>query len=99
MSQAVHGQHVGRQERVEQYANWSGASPVGEDGQVKQASEGLTPVAAAQLANDIRQNLSAGVSKVRLDISDKVTIEAIKALLTSKELEKVQFGSEEFPVA
>ena len=99
MSQAAHGQNVGRQERVESYSRWSGAQPVDSDGTVKQASDGLSPVAVEQEANAIRQSLKAGVSKVRLDISDQPTIEAIKNLLTPEELKKVQFGSEEHPVA
>lgn len=99
MPQATHGQSVGRKERIEQYTRWSGAQLVDQDGAVKQASDGMSTVAVEQEVNAIRQHLRAGVTKVRLDISDKPTVAAIKALLTPEELEKVQFGSEEFPTA
>ncbi len=99
MPQAVHGQNVGREERTEQYTRWSGAQSVDQDGAVKQASDGMSAAVVEQEVNAIRQHLQVGVAKVRLDISDKPTVAAIKALLTPEELAKVQFGSEEHPTA
>ena len=94
------GQQVGRQERVEETRRWLGASPVGDDGQIKEASAGISPEAIQNEVDMIRNSLASGmVAQVRVDISDETTIAAIKELLTPEERAKVLFGSEEFPAA
>lgn len=95
MSQETHGQHVNRQERVEDYSRWASASPVDENGQVKEASTDAQPKIVEQEVQQIRSLISSGVRNVRLDISHGPTVEAIKAALTESERKCVTFGSEE----
>lgn len=95
MSQEAHGQHVKRQERIEDYRRWSGASPVDKNGQVKEASTDADSKVVEEEVRQIRSLISSGVQNVRLDISHGPTIEAIKAALTEDERKRVTFGSEE----
>lgn len=95
MAHKIHGQHVNRQERDERYQKWSGASIVGEDGQVKKASTDTDPVIVEQEVRQLRSLISSGVRNICLDISSRATVEAIKEVLTEDERKCVTFGSEE----
>lgn len=86
------GQHVRRRERIEEYARWSGATPVG----VKQATDGS--VADVRLGQDlleqIRMSLRSGVSRVHCDCQHAPTVAWIKEQLTADEQTKVRFGAD-----
>lgn len=94
MSRPVHGQHVGRQERMEQYRRWSGASPMDDNGQVKTADAGADLAMVDEQVRAIRTSFNAGVARVCLDCQDPAVVTAIKQQLTPEELSRVQFGYE-----
>jgi len=88
----VHGQHVGKQERTEEYAHWSGATPVGEK-RADLTSEMVQKVAADAVAT-VRAALAVGCKKVVWDCQDPAIVGAIRALLTEEERPRVSFGSD-----
>ena len=85
MGHEVHGQHVGRQQRTEEYSRWSGATPVDEDGQIKEAATGADPAVVEAEVTQIRNLISSGVANIRVDISHEPTVEAIKEALSEDE--------------
>lgn len=93
MAHQIHGQHDDRQTRVEEYQKWTGATPVGADGQVAEPSNEPNQKEVDSAVEVIVASIHGGVERLEYSILHEPTRLAIRSKLedelTESELTKV----------
>ena len=84
MAHKIHGQHEGRQQRVEEYQKWSGATPVGAQGQVMEPSNEPNQREVDSAVEMIVASIRNGVEHIEYSIVHEPTRLAIQSKLENK---------------